>query len=77
MRLFPHMLLRKYYACLGLSLRLAVFISPMAVFNFYIAMAKDQDFRGRFIKMSTPSLGMAGLSFLIGLLLWTVLIIEV
>jgi VIT1/CCC1 family predicted Fe2+/Mn2+ transporter len=41
--------------------------------NFYIAVAKDLDFKKRFWEMTIISMGVAGLSFGIGVLakMWT------
>jgi VIT1/CCC1 family predicted Fe2+/Mn2+ transporter len=51
---------------LGVTLGVAVFI--IFVFNYYISIAKDYNFKRRFLEMATISLGVAGISFLIGVL---------
>jgi len=38
----------------------------IALFNFYISVAKDLPFKRRFAEMAGLSLGVAALSFLIG-----------
>lgn len=58
------------YASLGLTLLIAVGI--IAGFNYYLSIAKDQDFRSRFFEMAGLSLGVAVLSFLVGLLVRSV-----
>jgi VIT1/CCC1 family predicted Fe2+/Mn2+ transporter len=49
----------------------------IALFNYYISVAKDESFRARFLEMAGLSLGVAGLSFVIGYLIRTFLGIEV
>lgn len=62
--ILPYLLLPNYYLALGITLTTAVLI--IAVFNYYVAVAKDQCFRKRFFEMAGLSLCVAGLSFLIG-----------
>lgn len=63
----PYLFLQNYFICLGITLALGIGI--IASFNYYIAVAKDLDFRRRFLEMSGLSLGVAAVSFLVGLLL--------
>jgi VIT1/CCC1 family predicted Fe2+/Mn2+ transporter len=63
----PYMLLENHYLCLGMALGSAVLI--IALFNYYLAVAKNVSFRYRFLEMAGLSLGIAGLSFVIGFLL--------
>ncbi len=53
-----------YIADLIIALLTAVAI--IAVFNYYISVAKDEPFRARFIEMATLSLSVAAFSFVIG-----------
>jgi vacuolar iron transporter family protein len=62
--ILPYLLLANYYFCLALSLTAAIVI--IALFNYYISVAKDQPFGKRFFEMAGISLSVAGLSFLIG-----------
>jgi len=62
----PYLLLESYFHALGLTLAAAV--SIIALFNYYISVAKDESFRHRFLEMAALSLGIAALSFLIGYL---------
>lgn len=62
--ILPYLILNNYIACLIWTLVNAVLI--IAVFNYYISIARDLPFRRRFIEMTTISLGVAGLSFIIG-----------
>jgi vacuolar iron transporter family protein len=63
----PYLVLRNYFLCLAFTLTLAICI--IAVFNYYLSVAKDERFRTRFFEMAGLSLGIAALSFGIGLLL--------
>ena len=47
------------------------------LFTFYISVAKDLPFRKRFAEMLIISLGIAAISFIIGVLIRTVLNINV
>ena len=61
--------------CLALVLISAVLI--IAVFNYYISVAKDTPFRRRFLEMAAVSLGVAGLSFFLGYLIRSLLGVEI
>lgn len=65
--ILPYLLLPSYYVALGATLMVAIAI--IALFNYYISVAKDQPFARRFGEMAGLSLGVAGLSFLMGFLL--------
>jgi VIT1/CCC1 family predicted Fe2+/Mn2+ transporter len=65
--ILPFLLLHNAYIALGVSLLTSVII--IAVFNFYISIAKDQPFGKRFFEMAGLSLGVAAISFLIGYVL--------
>ena len=73
--ILPYLLLKNYYLCLAVTLVGAVAI--IALFNYYISVAKDQPFRQRFFEMTGLSLGVAGLSFIVGLLIREFLGVEV
>jgi len=60
----PYLLFENYYLDLGIALTTAVII--IAVFNYYISVAKDESFRDRFLEMAGLSLGVALFSFIIG-----------
>jgi VIT1/CCC1 family predicted Fe2+/Mn2+ transporter len=62
--ILPYLLLENFYVCLGCTLVAAVLI--IALFNYYISVAKDAPFRERFLEMTGLSLGVAVLSFIIG-----------
>jgi len=60
----PYLLFENYYLDLAITLITAVII--IAVFNYYISVAKDESFRERFLEMAGLSLGVATFSFIIG-----------
>lgn len=62
--ILPYLLLENEYLCLAISLTTAVLI--IAVFNYYIAVAKGENFRRRFTEMAGLSLSVAAFSFIIG-----------
>jgi VIT1/CCC1 family predicted Fe2+/Mn2+ transporter len=73
--ILPYLVLRNYYLCLGCTLAGAVLI--IALFNYYISVAKDEPFKRRFLEMTGLSLGVAAFSFLIGILMRTFLGIDI
>jgi VIT1/CCC1 family predicted Fe2+/Mn2+ transporter len=73
--ILPYLILKNYYVCLGCTLAGAVMI--IAVFNYYISVAKEEPFRKRFLEMTGLSLGVAAISFLIGFLIRTFLGIDI
>jgi len=72
----PFIILPKdmYVQALIISLVIAVIV--ISVFNYYIAVAKEVNFKQRFIQMAGVSLGVAFLSFIIGLFVKNVLGIK-
>ena len=73
--ILPYLLLDNYYVDLAISLSTAVII--IAVFNYYISVAKGESFRERFIEMAGLSLSVAAFSFVIGYFIRLWLGIEV
>lgn len=65
--LLPYAVLPKNQFVLALFFMLALVIIIIAAFNYYISVAKDLSFKDKFKEMSTISLSVAGVSFLIGL----------
>lgn len=65
--ILPYLLLNNEYLALAITLATSVLI--IAVFNFYISVAKDEPFGKRFLEMAGLSLGVAAFSFLIGFLI--------
>lgn len=71
----PYLLFDNYYLDLGITLTTAVII--IAVFNYYISVAQDENFRERFLEMAGLSLSVATFSFIIGYFIRIWLGIEV
>lgn len=67
----PFLLMTDKFSALIITLLIAVLI--IFCFNYYIAMAKDLNFKQRFLEMTFISLGVAAFSFLIGYVLKIVL----
>jgi VIT1/CCC1 family predicted Fe2+/Mn2+ transporter len=65
--ILPYLLFPNYYLDLAIALTTAVLI--IAVFNFYISVARRVPFRPRFLEMAGISLGVAALSFGLGYLI--------
>jgi VIT1/CCC1 family predicted Fe2+/Mn2+ transporter len=72
--ILPYMVLDNLYLCLAAALAAAVAI--IAGFNYYISVAKEEPFRTRFLEMAGLSLGVAAVTFTIGLLLRKFLGVE-
>ena len=64
-----------FYLDLAIALTTGVII--IAVFNYYISVAKGESFRARFIEMAALSLSVAAFSFVIGYLIRLWLGIEI
>jgi VIT1/CCC1 family predicted Fe2+/Mn2+ transporter len=73
--ILPYLLLANIYISLGLTLLAAILI--IAAFNYYYSIVKDQKFTRRFGEMIALSMGVALLSFGVGLLLRKFMGIEV
>jgi VIT1/CCC1 family predicted Fe2+/Mn2+ transporter len=69
--IMPFLLLPNKFIALGITMFLAVII--ILLFNYYLAVAKDLNFRRRFGEMVLISLGVAVLSFGVGFALKNVL----
>ena len=73
--MLPDLLVSNYYVSLILTLVIGILI--ILVFNFYVATSKDIDFWSRFLALAALSLGVAAISFGIGVLVWTFLGVDV
>lgn len=71
----PYLLIENYILDLVIALTTGVVI--IAVFNYYISVAKGESFRERFLEMAGLSLGVAVFSFIIGYFIRLWLGIEV
>ncbi len=73
--IFPYLILTNVYLCLGLALMDAIVI--ILIFTFYVSVAKELEFKKRFLEMALISLGIAALSFVIGYLVNTIFNVTV
>jgi VIT1/CCC1 family predicted Fe2+/Mn2+ transporter len=73
--IFPYLVLSNYYVSLACTLVAAIGI--IAAFNYYIAVARDEPFKSRFLEMAGLSLSVAAFSFLVGFVLRTVFGVDV
>jgi VIT1/CCC1 family predicted Fe2+/Mn2+ transporter len=62
---------------ISLPVTLLIAITIILVFNYYVSVARDLKFRKQFIEMAGISLGVSGLSFLVGVLVKTYLGVDV
>lgn len=71
----PFFIFGSALVALGTTLACAVFV--IFIFTFYVSVAKDLPFRRRFAEMVGVSMGVAGVTFVIGFLVKTLLGIDV
>ncbi|GHV48452.1 membrane protein [Spirochaetia bacterium] len=72
--ILPFLLIPNKFPALALTLTIAVII--IFLFNYYLATAKDLNFKMRFLEMTFISLGVASLSFGIGWVLKNILGVD-
>lgn len=70
----PYLVVSSLYVALGTAFVSAVLI--IAIFNFYVSVAKDVSFRNRFLEMVVLCLGVTVLSFLAGMVVRAVFGVE-
>ncbi len=71
----PYFIFETYLLCLMITLSVGVFI--IFFFNYYVSIAKDLPFRKRFLEMTFLSLGVATLSFGIGMIIRVTLGVDI
>ena len=71
----PFFLFQNYLISLPVTLLIAVFI--ILIFNYYISVARDLNFKKQFLEMAGISLGVSGLSFLVGVLVKVFLGVDI
>jgi len=71
----PYFLIYNYVTSLIVTIIIAITI--IFIFNFYISVTNDYNFKRRFIEMAAISIGVATLSFIIGYLVKTFLGFEI
>lgn len=59
----PYLILGSGLYLIALAWMLAMVIAEIAIFSFYISVAKDEKFKPKFLEMSIISIGVAVLSF--------------
>jgi VIT1/CCC1 family predicted Fe2+/Mn2+ transporter len=72
--ILPFLLVANKFLCLAITLTIVVAI--IAGFNYYISVAKELDFKRRFLEMTLISLGVAAFSFFVGYVLKGVLGVD-
>jgi len=65
--ILPFLLIDSKFLSLGITL--CIVISIIALFNYYISVAKELDFKRRFLEMALISMGVAAFSFALGYVL--------
>ena len=75
--ILPYLLFPAQSYVLALGVMIAVVIFIIFIFNYYIAVAKSLSFQRRFWEMACISLGVAALSFVVGLVVKNVLGVDI
>ncbi|MDX9866179.1 MAG: VIT1/CCC1 transporter family protein [Anaerolineaceae bacterium] len=73
--ILPFFLFNSYLVSMGMTIVNAILI--IAIFNYYISVAKDLSFKKRFFEMAAISLGVAVFSFILGDVIRRVLKINI
>ena len=68
MLILPYLLFSNAQYLLALLAMLAIVIAIIAIFTYYISVAKDEKFTPKFLEMSLISVGVAIISFVVGIL---------
>ncbi len=75
--ILPYLLFSPHHYLYALFTMIFVVLVILVVFNYYISVAKDMAFSRRFGEMAGISLGVAALSFVVGLLVKNVLGVDI
>ena len=75
--ILPYLLLGNAQYLLALGLMMLTVIAIIAVFTYYTSVAQDEPFKSRFLEMAIISVGVAVLSFVVGILAKRFLGVEV
>ena len=73
----PYLLLGNDQYMLALMIMLGIVIFIIAAFTYYTSVAQDQPFRRRFLEMAVISIGVAVMSYLVGILAKNLLGVDV
>jgi len=71
----PYFVFKNLFVALTWTIILAILV--ILVFTYYMSVVKNYDFKRRFLEMTLISLGVAGLSFLIGMMVNTFLGVKI
>ncbi|MBC7219641.1 MAG: VIT1/CCC1 transporter family protein [Hadesarchaea archaeon] len=71
----PFLLFQETILSLGMTIFFAIFV--IFIFSYYVSVAKDLPFKRRFAEMAAISLGVAALTFLIGVVVRVFLGVEI
>jgi len=75
--ILPYLIFSPQQYLFALALMLAIVVLIILVFNFYISVAKNLKFKKRFLEMACISIGVAALSFGIGILVKNLLGVDI
>jgi len=73
--IIPYFIFSHYLVCLAATIIMAVLI--ILVFNFYISVARDFNFKKRFFEMASISLGVSFFSFIIGIIVRAIFGVDI
>jgi VIT1/CCC1 family predicted Fe2+/Mn2+ transporter len=73
--IFPYLIFSNVFMCLGVVLINALLV--IAFFTFYVSVAKDTSFKGRFFEMASLSLSIAIISFFIGIVIRNIFGVDI
>ena len=73
----PYLLFDANHYLYALGCMLVIVVLIIIAFNYYLAVAKDLSFKSRFLEMAGISLGVAALSFVVGLVVKNVLGVDI
>lgn len=73
--IIPFLILSNPFISLIITLIVAILI--ILIFNYYVSVAKDYQFKRRFFEMVTISLGVSAISFIIGIIIKQVFDIDI
>lgn len=75
--ILPYLIFPESKYMYALISMLVIVVLIILVFNYYISVAKDLNFKHRFLEMIVISLGVAGLSFIVGLVVKAALGVDI
>ena len=75
--ILPYLIFSNTQYLLALVCMLAVVVLIIAGFTYYTSVAQDQPFKSRFLEMALISIGVAVVSFVVGVLAKNLLGVEV